>query len=218
MTTMNTERDVNTTDVNTRDTNSTDTNSTNTTTNLTNTNSTTPTNTENQSPYISTLKSTPPSAKPRIILTILVTLLAAASFYTLYTATSNYVEAAKATHRLGGQLQSLEVVGENTVLLTFHFNNTSSLDIVIQTIAVNVYANGKFLGNFDRRERIFLPPGEADITLTAEIHPFYMDNLTLEQTYSETILWFITGGVVVELPFEEMTITVSIEEFWVTEE
>lgn len=178
---------------------------------------TNPTDTTRQSPYVSTLKSTPPSLKPKIILTVLVTLLAAASFYTLYTSTSNYVEAAKATHMLGGQLTSLEVAGESTVLLTFHFNNTSSLDIVIQTIAVNVYANGKFLGNFDRRERISLPPGEADITLTAEIHPVYMDNLTLEQTYSETILWFITGGVVVELPFEEMTVTVSIQEYWVTE-
>lgn len=157
-----------------------------------------------------------PELTKKIILTLIVTLLAAASFYTLTTTTSSYVEAAKATHQLGGQLTNLEIAEENTIYLTFHFNNTSSLDIVIQRIAVNVYANGKFLGNFDRRERILLPPGEADITLTAVIHPVYMDSLTEEQAHAETILWFITGGAVVELPFEEMTVPISIQEYWVT--
>ncbi len=152
----------------------------------------------------------------KIILSSVVGILTVASCYTLYTTTYNYVEATKATHRLGGELKDLYIAGENTIYLTFHFNNTSSLDIVLQSIMINVYANGKFLGNFDMRERTLLRPGETDITITAQIHPVYMSNLKTEQQYSEQMLWFVTGGAVIELPFEEMTVTITIQEYWVT--
>lgn len=151
----------------------------------------------------------------KIILTLLVTMLTAASYYTMHTTTSNYVESARATHYLGGELTDL-TVEESTVYLTFQFNNTSSLDIILQKIAFNLYANGKFLGNFDRRDRPLIPPGTAYITVTAELHPIYMENLRQEQQ-SEKILWFITGGTVIELPFKEMTVTTSVQEYWVTE-
>lgn len=134
----------------------------------------------------------------------------------MYTSTRNYVEAAKATHHLGGELISLHIAEESTILLTFQFHNTSSLDIVVQRIAFNLYANGKFIGNFDRRERTLLSPGTAEITVVAKVHSIYMEDLRKEQT-SEKILWFITGGTVIELPFKEMTVTTSIQEYWVTE-
>ena len=57
----------------------------------------------------------------KIILFVVVGLLSAASMYTIYTTTFNYVEAAKATHNLGGEIINLELEGENTVLLTFQF-------------------------------------------------------------------------------------------------
>jgi hypothetical protein len=151
----------------------------------------------------------------RKILTLLVAVVAGVSYSTMHTATENYVESAKATHNLGGELTDL-TVEETTVYVTFQFTNTSSLDIILQKIAFNLYANGKFLGNFDRRDRPLLPPGQSLITVTAELHPVYMENLKQEQQ-SETILWFITGGTVIELPFKEMTVTTSIQEYWVTE-
>lgn len=153
----------------------------------------------------------------KIILSVVVTILMVASVYTMYTTTSNYVEAAKATHRLGGEVIELEMEEENVVLLTFRFNNTSSLDIILQNIQVNIYANGRYLGNFDRREKTPLKPGISEIVFRAELHPIYLESLEQERETSEMILWFISGGAVIELPFEEMTITISIQEYWVTE-
>jgi hypothetical protein len=153
----------------------------------------------------------------KVILTFIVGICALASTYTLYTTTDNYVEAAKATHNLGGQLIDLQITAENTISLTFQFDNTSSLDIVLQKIAFNLYANGKFLGNYDRRERTLLTPGKAEITITAHVHPLYFEGLQKEQEFSEVILWYATGGAVIELPFEEMTVTMLIQEYWVTE-
>ncbi len=153
----------------------------------------------------------------KTVLFVVVGLLTVVSAYTIYTTTSNYVEAAKATHNLGGEIINLELEGENTILLTFQFKNTSSLDIVLQNIQINVYANGRYLGNFDRREKTILKPGEAQIVFRAEVHPIYMGNLEQERESSEMILWYFYGGAVIELPFEEMTITIPIQEYWVTE-
>ncbi len=151
----------------------------------------------------------------KIILTVAVVVIAAASIYTMYTTTHNFVEVAKATHRLGGELVNLEKE-DNFILLTFHFDNTSSLDIVLQKMQFNLYANGRYLGNFDMRERTILKPGEEFITIRRELHPLYVEDLEQELEYTEKVLWFVRGGAIIELPFEEMTITISIQEYWVT--
>lgn len=151
----------------------------------------------------------------KVILTTVVGILAAASFSTAYSTTRNYVEAAKATHLLGGELTDLEVT-EDAVFLTFHFNNTSSLDIVLLKIQFNLYANGRFLGNILMRERTLLTPGEEYLVVEAELHPIYKEELEEELEYTEKMLWYVTGGAVILLPFEEITVTISIEEYWVT--
>jgi len=151
----------------------------------------------------------------RIIFTLVVGILAAVSFSTMYSTTNNYVEVAKATHRLGGELVNLEMEGD-TVLLTFHFNNTSSLDIVLLKIQFNLYANGRFLGNIDMREKTILEPGETDILVKAKLHPLYMEDLNKELEHTEKMLWFVRGGAVIVLPFEEITVTIEIQEYWVT--
>jgi hypothetical protein len=152
----------------------------------------------------------------KIIYTIVVGLCAAASFFIMYSTTDDYVQASRATHHLGGDLVNLEFIDEDIIDLTFSFNNTSTLDIYVQRIAFNLFANGRFLGNYDMRDKTLLPPGETQITITAEIHPIYMEGLRSEKQYSENLLWVTGGGAVIELPFKGMTISVDIEGYWVT--
>lgn len=152
----------------------------------------------------------------KIIYTLFVGLLTAVSFFTMYTTTDGYVQATRATHLLGGDLIDLEIIDEDTVNLTFNFNNTSTLNIYLQKIAFNLYANGRFLGNYDMREKTLLPPGNTTITITAQIHRVYMEGLRVEKQYSENLIWYTDGGVVIELPFKEMTVSVDIFGYWVT--
>jgi len=152
----------------------------------------------------------------KIMYTIVVGLLTAVSFFTMYSTTYGYVQATRATHELGGDLIGLEIKDEDVVSLTFNFTNTSTLDIYLQRIAFNLYANGRFLGNYDMREKTLLPPGQTTITVTAEIHPLYMEGLRVEKQFSENLIWYTLGGAVIELPFKEMTITIDIKGYWVT--
>lgn len=152
----------------------------------------------------------------KLLLTAVVVTLSAVSFSTLYSTTSNYVETTKATHRLGGNLVNLEIVSPSTLNFTFHFSNTSTITVTLQKIAFNVYANGTFLGNFDMREPTLIPPGEIDVTVKAEVHPFYLGDLTSELEESQKIIWFIKGGSVIELPFGQITVSLPVEEYWVT--
>ena len=138
----------------------------------------------------------------KIILTVVVVAIAAASIYTMYTTTNNFVEVAKATHRLGGELDNLERE-DNFIILTFHFHNTSSLDIVLQKMQFNLYANGRFLGNILMKEKRILKPGEEFITIREELHPLYVEDLERELEYTEKILWFVRGGAVISFPLKK---------------
>ncbi|MBU7042208.1 MAG: hypothetical protein HXS47_01360 [Theionarchaea archaeon] len=154
--------------------------------------------------------------KKKIIYTAAVGIITAVSFFIMYSTTENYIQATRATHQLGGELVALEFEGEDVVNVTFNFHNTSTLDIYLQKIAFNLYANGRFLGNYDMREKTLLPPGETQITITAKIHRIYMEGLRSEKEYTENLLWVTKGGAVIELPFKGMTISVDIIEYWVT--
>ena len=66
------------------------------------------------------------------------------------------------------------------------------------------------------REETILSPGETFITVTADIHPLYLKDFQSEKEHSEEISWFITGGFVIQLPFEDLVSMETFEETGVT--
>lgn len=158
------------------------------------------------------------------MLTALVFILTLVSIVTMNITATNYVEVAKATQKMEAHLVNLEIEGD-TVFLTFRFNNDSSLDIVLVNVQFNIVANKKYVGNYGTRERIILGPGETDIVVRAEVHSYYLMKLIgygFESIQSylygpHEIHWFVDGAAVIELPFEETTVNVEIEEQWVSE-
>jgi hypothetical protein len=160
----------------------------------------------------------------KLIITLVVVLLAAASISIMNSTAENYLEVVKATQGMEADLMNLEIE-ENTVFMTFRFNNESSLDIALINVQFNLYANTEYVGNFDMRKRTILNTGDNDVIVEAEIYPRYIQELTgsedetLESfllSKSGEIQWFLYGAAVIELPFGEDTINVQIRKQWVS--
>ncbi len=155
------------------------------------------------------------SQKRKVILTVVVAFFASVGNSGMIPTGRNYVEVNRAFHGLEEVLVNLEIVGEDTVLLTFQFSNASSLELVLENVQFNLYANREYLGNFDRRQKTMLKPGETIIVVEAKIHPHYLPKMQ-EQLASSKVNWFLYGGSVVELPFERRTFNLEISEGWVS--
>ncbi len=149
----------------------------------------------------------------KVVLTVVAAISALVCVSAMNTTATNYVEVAKATQQMKGELINLEIVEENTVVLTFRFSNISSLDIFMQRISVNIYANGQYVGNFDMKERTALYEGDTLTVIRAVINPHYLPKLKAESDKGK-IQWYISGAAVIELPFEEKWVNLRIEEVW----
>ncbi len=152
----------------------------------------------------------------KMTLTAVVGLLALMCLFAMIPTSENFLEENRAYHGTNGVLINLELVDEDTVILTFRFVNESSLDLAVENIQFNLYVNREFVGNFSLRGRTLLPPGETDVEVEAKIDPHYLPKLE-SQLNSGSIHWFIYGGAVVELPFEKETFNISFRESWVSE-
>jgi len=161
----------------------------------------------------------------KLILTLVVIIFGSASIYVINSTADTYMEVAKAESLMRAKLIDFSVE-ENTVILTFRFNNESSLDLVLINVQFNMYGNRVYVGNYDMRERIPLKTGEKDVEIRVELIPRYVEKLvgsddTTLQSYvlsgSGSIQWFLTGAAVVELPFGEFeSYNVTIREQWVS--
>ena len=160
----------------------------------------------------------------KLILTLVVIIFGSASIYVINSTADTYMEVAKAESLMRAKLIDFSVE-ENTVILTFRFNNESSLDLVLINVQFNMYGNREYVGNYDMRERIPLKTGETDVEIRVELIPRYVEKLagsdTALQSYvlsgSGSIQWFLMGAAVVELPFGEFeSYNVTIREQWVS--
>lgn len=149
----------------------------------------------------------------RAVLTAVVALFTMVCVFAMDATAQNYVEVARATQQMGGELISLETVGEDTILLTFEFNNASALELVLLRIQVNVYVNDVFIGNFDMKDKTYLKNGVAHVVLTGKVHPYNLPKYEAEIDKGE-VQWFIVGAAVVQLPFHNETVNLRIEEAW----
>jgi LEA14-like dessication related protein len=135
------------------------------------------------------------------------------SIFTMYSNAPFYIEITKATQGMEVTLIEFQKVDETTILLTFEFENTSSLDITLNSLIFNLYANSEFMGNFGMRERKILPPGNTTVMMVADVQERYIEELPTGQS----IQWTVNGGAVIELPMEEeVTYTIPITAGWVT--
>lgn len=151
----------------------------------------------------------------KIILTVAVGFIASVCVYAMIPTSRNFVELNRAYHGIGGVLVDLEMVGEDTILFTFRYSNDSSLELTVENIQFNLYANRVYLGNFNRRERMTLGQGDTDIVVEAQITSHYLEKYK-EQLESKEIHWFLFGGTVIELPFEKEPFSIDIREEWVS--
>lgn len=153
----------------------------------------------------------------KVVLTVVATISALVCVSAMNTTATNYVEMAKATQQMKGELINLEVAGEDTIVLTLRFSNISSLDLFVQRMSINIYANGEYLGNFDMKERTPLVEGDTLTVIRAVINPYYLPKLKAESDKGE-IHWYISGAAVIEFPFEKwdvpLTVNLRIEEAW----
>jgi len=154
--------------------------------------------------------------KQKIILTVVVGFFGSVCLFATYSTGFNLVEGSKAGRELKITLVNLEVMGDDTIVITFQFTNVSALDIVVQKIGINIYANKEYMGNFDMQERTTLKQGDTDIIFKAVVSPHNLPKLKAVIGNSQEIQWHIKGGAVIELPFHEMTTVVSIDEVWVS--
>ena len=162
--------------------------------------------------------------KRKLTLTIVVIILALMSTVSITITAETYLEVARATQKMEAQLINVEIK-ENTIFLTFRFNNESNLNINLINVQFNLYCDRTFIGNYSMRENTVLGPGNNDIVVTVEVDPYYVVKAigygyaSIESFVNidiREIEWFMRGGAVIELPFEEATITIKITEYWVT--
>lgn len=161
----------------------------------------------------------------KLILTLVVVIFGLASSFVIESTADTYMEVAKAESLMTAELVDLSVVG-NTVILTFRFNNESSLDLVLINVQFNMYANREYVENYDMRERIPLETGETNVEIRIELIHRYVEKLTGSeyitlqehlQNKSGEVHWFMMGGAVIELPFGDFeSYNVRIEEQWVS--
>jgi LEA14-like dessication related protein len=152
------------------------------------------------------------SQNRKFIVTGIAGLIAVWSVFTMYSNAPFYINITKATQEMEITLVEFQWEGETTIILTFEFDNNSSLDITLNSVIFNLYANSKFMGNFDMREPQTLSPGKTTVRMEIEVQERYMNGLSSNRS----IGWYVYGGAVIELPVGDITYNIQINEEWVT--
>ncbi|MBU7032328.1 MAG: hypothetical protein HXS53_07335 [Theionarchaea archaeon] len=150
----------------------------------------------------------------KLIMTALAGLISVWSIFLMYSNAPFYIEISKATQGMEVSLIEFQRVNDTRILLTFEFENISSLDITLNNLIFNLYANSEFMGNFGMTEmKKTLPPGITAVVVVADVQERYMEELPSDQT----IQWYVHGGAVIQLPIEEeVTYNIPISTGWVT--
>jgi LEA14-like dessication related protein len=148
----------------------------------------------------------------KFIMTGIVGLIALWSISAMYSNAPFYINVTKATQEMEITLVEFQWEGDTTIILTFEFDNNSSLDITLNSVIFNLYANSIFMGNFDMREKQTISPGKTPVRIVIEVQERYIDRLSSDQS----IGWYVYGGAVIELPVEDTTYNIQINEEWVT--
>lgn len=151
------------------------------------------------------------SQNRKFMMTAIAGLLAVWSIFIMYSNAPFYIDVSRATQGMEVTLVDFQWEGGTTILVIFEFDNISSLDITLNSLIFNIYANADFMGNFDMRERKVLPPGKTRVSMKIDIQERYIDELSTDQS----ITWALRGGAIIELPVgEDTTYNIPFMEWW----
>lgn len=149
--------------------------------------------------------------------TTILAILAVFSAGSIALSAINYTQGMSAASSVRLELSSLELRDEANpkVLIAFHIENGSPINIELEAFHFNLYLNGHFIGSnyVPFTKRILDGFEETTMDFVIPIRPFYLQYI--EQARQEQgFSWFVRGRAKLLLPFREKEIWLNVREHW----
>jgi hypothetical protein len=148
---------------------------------------------------------------------ILLAILALVSAISIGLTATNYLEGMGAAGDLRFELSDLELKEGDApeVVITFHLENQSPLEIELEKFHFSLYLNGEFVGsNYEPfTAKILTGLEEVVMRFRIPLQPFYIQHVERAREEKD-FSWFLTGRAKLVLPFREDVVWLNLRESW----
>jgi hypothetical protein len=160
---------------------------------------------------------TPWSVSEVVAITLVIVAVLSAGSIAL--STRNYLEGISAASKVRLGLSDLELRDEDgsEVLVTFHLENGSPIDVQLEFFYLRLYLNDNFMASqyYPSADRLSLAGfEEMTVDFVVPLRPFYLQYIE-QARQREDFSWLVRGEVRLLLsPFHESEVWLGIEEHW----